>query len=108
MMGTLRRISSFCLFQSRKRWTRVFLALFFVAILLVLWSEDLFLNVPRSVYEMRKKCYTHEMRKFANYSASVEFFEDLISSSKQPKPSQAIFFVSSNCSDVGLLPITQR
>lgn len=71
-------------------------------------QDYVFPSVPHSVYLTRKSCYTHEVKELANYSESVEFFEDLITSDKQPRPSQSIFFVSSNCSDVGLLRITQR
>lgn len=59
-------------------------------------------------YSANKVCYTHKIIYDKEYSRSVEFFEDLLQASKQPLPSDTIFFVDSNCSSTGILDITPR
>lgn len=98
-----------------KNWSCLRIVLIFSTISLLLFlliGED---PKPRSkpnssppINMIRKKCYTHQVKNDKKYSESVEYFEDLILSSKQPEPSKSIFFVSANCSDTGLLRITQR
>lgn len=64
-------------------------------------------NLNVKLYE-NQMCYTHEVKKSANYSKSVVFFEDLMTSFKQPTSSKAIFYVNINCSTSGLFEITPR
>lgn len=93
-----------------KNWSclRAVLIISIIFMLFLLIEQDVNPIVSLPIDVNRKNCYTHQVKALENYSKSVEFFEDLIASDKQPKPSQSIFFVSSNCSDVGLLRITQR
>lgn len=59
-------------------------------------------------YVENKMCFTHEVKRFGNYSNSVVFFEDLVTSFKQPVASKAIFYVNVNCSTSGMFEITPR
>lgn len=59
-------------------------------------------------FNLYKSCYSHQVRRNQQYSDSTQFFEDLLTSSKQPEESKAIFFIDSNCSSSGLLSVSVR
>lgn len=59
-------------------------------------------------FNQYKSCYSHQVRRNQQYSDSTQFFEDLLTSPKQPEESKAILFIDSNCSSSGLLSVSVR
>lgn len=65
-------------------------------------------NNPNYYYQLYRSCYSHEVRNSIIYSDSVQYFDDLFKSNKQPKIDSSIFFVDSNCSISGISGISVR
>lgn len=79
-----------------------------VVVILSVAAFSLFLRPKDAKYAENKMCYTHRVKKYGNYSNNVVFFENLLTSFKQPIASRGIFFVNVNCSLSGIFEISPR
>lgn len=59
-------------------------------------------------YQLYRGCYSHEISNNRIYNDSVDFYDDLFTSNKQPEIDNSIFFIDSNCSRSGLTSISVR
>lgn len=58
--------------------------------------------------ETAKKCYFHNGRNPNGTGKAITYFEDLLTSAKQPEYDQGIFFTETKCSDSGVVDIKPR
>lgn len=89
---------------------KMLLLLVLILILYYFWSEEK-INVRHSPYQNEniniqqndavtyEKCYFHNGRNPNDIGKAITYFEDLLTSVKQPEYDQGIFFIEAQCSD---------
>lgn len=87
-------------------WLLRVLAILFCAFILVYIYLD---SQPEpEAVRIARKCYLHNGRNPNGTGRWITYFEDLLTSVRQPRFDEGVFFLDTNCSDTGIARLKPR